>query len=67
MALESHQPGTEFPALDLNELGFWAGYRAWLRHYRARLLVVSAILLALFVVALWVSATPQDPFSYDLY
>jgi hypothetical protein len=53
--------------LDLSVLPFWAGYRAWLRFHRVRLMIVGAVLIALFLAVLFASHTPQDPFTYELY
>jgi len=47
--------------------GFWADYPAWLATRRRPLLLLCALLIALFLIGLWMSATPQDPFSYGLY
>ena len=46
---------------------FWSDYPAWLASNRRVLFVLSAAMIGLFVIALVMSATPQDPFTYDLY
>ena len=67
MPRERPSSATGLPVLDLSELGFWAGYRAWLRFHRGRLWIVGATLVVLFLVVLFASQTPQDPFSYELF
>lgn len=48
-------------------MGFWAGYRIWLRFHRRGLLLAGALLVVGFLAVLIASQAPQDPFSYDLY
>lgn len=52
---------------NLRASGFWSDYPAWLASNRRLLFVISAALIGLFVIALVMSATPEDPFTYDLY
>lgn len=53
--------------IDLRDAPFWAGYVVWLRHHRPLLVGLLALLLALFVAALWASRAPQDAFTYELF
>jgi len=47
--------------------GFWLGYAAWLKSNRLVLVLLTLVLAALFLGGLWVSATPEDPFRYEIY
>jgi hypothetical protein len=46
--------------------GFWRDYLAWLWAHRIVLAVLTGLLLVLFVSALLLSASPEDPFTYDI-
>ena len=44
---------------------FWAGYRAWLGEHRRVVLGVLLLELALLVLLLVLTRTPEDPFAYQ--
>ena len=53
--------------LDLTQLPFWRGYRAWLKLHRRGVWIVGVTLVLVFLALLIASSAPQDPFTYDIY
>lgn len=47
--------------------GFWEGYRIWLGQKRKWWLTLGVLVLAAFLIALWASAAPEDPFAYAAF
>lgn len=47
--------------------GFWEGYRIWLGQKRKWWLTLGVLVLATFLIALWASAAPEDPFAYAAF
>ncbi len=55
------------PPTQESKFNFWAGYRVWLGQNRRLWWTLGALALAAFVVALWASAAPEDPFAYAAF
>ena len=51
----------------MDQTSFLRGYADWLAKHRRRIAVAVLVVLAVFVWALWLTTTPQDPFAYELF
>ena len=43
------------------------GFHQWLARQRWWLVGIVALALVVFTVALWLTSTPQDPFTYEVF